>query len=199
MPWWRDSFVNSIWSTIQQQHSDIEQVDLFMLLICCYNTFIMGNILNSHTLDIALRLFVALTLGMIIGIERVWAHKTAGMRTYALVAMGSALFIIISETLAMKYLNVGGFDASRIASQIIVGVGFLGAGSIMLQGNRISGLTTASGFWVTAGIGMAVGFGLFDLAFITTILTLFVFTVLWFVEEKLKKSKYFNDQNNPQE
>jgi putative Mg2+ transporter-C (MgtC) family protein len=159
----------------------------------------MENFFDVATVSIILRLSVALILGMLIGVERVWAHKTAGMRTYALVSMGSALFIIISEMIAFKYVTLGGFDASRIASQVIVGIGFLGAGSIMLQGSRISGLTTASGFWVTAGIGMAVGFGLFDLAFITTILTLFIFVVLWFVEEKLKKSKYFNEKDNPED
>ncbi len=156
----------------------------------------MQNLLDPATLDIALRLFVALVLGMIIGTERVWAGKTAGMRTYALVSMGSALFIIISEAIAMKYLNVGSFDASRMASQIIVGIGFLGAGSIFLQGNRVNGLTTASGFWVAAGIGMAVGFGLFSIALITTVLTLFIFVVLWYVEQKLKTSKLFKQQNS---
>ena len=108
--------------------------------------------------------------------------------------MGSALFVIVSEIIAARYVEFGGFDASRIASQIIVGIGFLGAGSIMLQGSRISGLTTASGFWVTAGIGMTVGFGLFDIAFIATILALFIFVVLWFIEDKLRNTKFFQDK-----
>ena len=154
----------------------------------------MENLFDQATLNVTLRLFVALILGMVIGIERVWAHKTAGMRTYALVSMGSALFVIVSEIIAARYVEFGGFDASRIASQIIVGIGFLGAGSIMLQGSRISGLTTASGFWVTAGIGMTVGFGLFDIAFIATILALFIFVVLWFVEDKLRNTKFFQDK-----
>lgn len=157
----------------------------------------MENILNGATMDIVLRLFVALMLGMIIGTERVWAHKTAGMRTYALVSMGAALFIIISEMISAQYINIGGFDPTRIASQIIVGIGFLGAGSIMLQGSRLKGLTTASGLWITAGIGMAAGFGFFKLAVITTILILFIFIVLWFLEEQLKRTKYFKE--NPTE
>jgi len=151
----------------------------------------MYNIFDAATVDIIIRLFVALFLGMVIGTERVWAHKTAGMRTYALVAMGAALFIIISEMIALKYVNVGGFDPTRIASQIIVGIGFLGAGSIMLQGSRLKGLTTASGLWITSGIGMAAGFGFFKLAVISTILILFVFIVLWFIEQQFKKTKYF--------
>ena len=151
----------------------------------------MHNIFDAATMDIITRLFIALFLGMVIGTERVWAHKTAGMRTYALVSMGAALFIIISEMIAVKYMNIAAFDPTRIASQVIVGIGFLGAGSIMLQGSRLKGLTTASGLWITAGIGMAAGFGFFKLAVISTILILFVFIVLWFLEEQLKKTKYF--------
>jgi putative Mg2+ transporter-C (MgtC) family protein len=158
----------------------------------------MENIFEPGTLNILLRLFVALFLGMIIGTERVWAKKTAGMRTYALVAMGASLFVIISETIAIKYFG-GNLDPSRIASQIIVGIGFLGAGSIMLQGSHLKGLTTASGLWITAGIGMAVGFGLYSLAIIATILVLFIFIVLWFVEERIKKSKYFKAEENDQD
>lgn len=155
----------------------------------------MENIFDQVTIDIIARLFVALILGMIIGIERVWAHKTAGMRTYALVSMGAALFIIISEMVAIKYLGVGGFDPTRIASQIIVGVGFLGTGLIFSKESKLMGLTTATGLWVSAGIGMAVGFELYNIAIIATFLTLFIFIVLWFVEEQLKKSKYFKDNN----
>ena len=153
----------------------------------------MHNIFDAATISIIVRLFIALFLGMLIGTERVWAHKTAGMRTYALVSMGAALFIIISEMISVRYLNIGGFDPTRIASQIIVGIGFLGAGSIMLQGSRLRGLTTASGLWITAGIGMAAGFGFFSLAIIATILILFVFIVLWFLEEQLKKTRYFKE------
>lgn len=156
----------------------------------------MENIFfNGATIDIVLRLFVAVVLGMIIGTERVWAHKTAGMRTYALVAMGAALFVIISEALVFKYINVGGFDPTRIASQIVVGIGFLGAGSIMLQGSRLKGLTTASGLWVCAGIGMASGLGLFNIAIIATTLTLFIFIVLWFIEKRIKNSKFYKEDH----
>jgi len=156
----------------------------------------MENILNLTTYDILARLFVALSLGMIIGIERVWAHKTAGMRTYALVSMGAALFIIISEMISRQYLGIGGFDPTRIASQIIVGVGFIGTGLIFSKESKLMGLTTATGLWVSAGIGIASGFRLFDLAIIATILTLFIFIILWFVEEQIKKSKYFKENIN---
>ena len=114
--------------------------------------------------DVILKLVLAVTLGVLIGAERTFVHKEAGMKTHALVSMGSALFVIISEALALQYMNVADFDPTRIASQIIVGIGFLGAGSIMLQGSRVKGLTTAGGLWVTAGIGMSAGFGLYSLS-----------------------------------
>jgi len=155
----------------------------------------MENFLDITTFDIVIRLLVALLLGMIIGVERVWAHKTAGMRTYALVAMGAALFVIISEMISARYLGVGGFDPTRIASQIIVGVGFLGTGLIFSKETKLMGLTTATGLWVSAGIGIAAGFKLFNIAIIATILTLFIFIVLWFVQEQLKKTKYFKRNN----
>ncbi|KKS04679.1 MAG: MgtC family magnesium (Mg2+) transporter [Candidatus Nomurabacteria bacterium GW2011_GWC2_41_8] len=137
--------------------------------------------------EIIIRLLIAGGLGLLIGGERLFVHKEAGMKTHALVSMGSALFVIISEMIAIKYSSIGGFDPTRIASQIIVGIGFLGAGSIMLQGSRLKGLTTASGLWVTAGIGMAAGFGFFSLAVITMVLVLFVFVVVNKFEKPIRK------------
>ena len=137
--------------------------------------------------EIILRLAVAVGLGLLIGLERVLVHKEAGMKTHALVSMGSALFIIISELVALKYGNIAGFDPTRIASQVIVGIGFLGAGSIILQGNRLLGLTTASGLWVTAGIGMAAGFGFYSLAVIATVLVLFVLVMIYNFEKPIRK------------
>ncbi len=137
--------------------------------------------------DIILKLVIALVLGMFIGAERLFVHKEAGMKTHALVSMGAALFIIISEVIAQKYASIGGFDPTRMASQIIVGIGFLGAGAIILQGNRLMGLTTAGGLWVTAGIGMAAGFGLYNLAIVATVLVLFIFIVMNILEKPIKK------------
>ncbi len=141
----------------------------------------------SQNSDIFIRLGVALILGTIIGLERLFMHKEAGMKTHALVSMGASLFIIISEILAIKYGGVAGFDASRIASQVIVGIGFLGAGSIMLQGDRVKGLTTSSGLWVTAGIGMASGFGFFSLAGIATFFVLSIFTIMAILEKPIRR------------
>lgn len=151
----------------------------------------MENLFDATTLDILIRLLMALLLGMIIGVERVWAHKTAGMRTYALVSMGSALFVIVSNEMVNYYAGFSGLNPLMIISQIVVGVGFLGTGLIFAKESKLMGLTTATSLWVCAGIGMAAGFELFDIAIVATVLTLFIFIVLWFIEDKLKKSKYF--------
>jgi len=136
--------------------------------------------------DIIFKLVIALVLGMFIGAERLLVHKEAGMKTHALVSMGAALFIIISEILGKKYMG-NGFNPAQMASNIIVGIGFLGAGAIILQGSRLVGLTTAGGLWVTAGIGMAAGFGLFSLAIISTVLVLLIFITMNFFEKPIKR------------
>ena len=105
--------------------------------------------------EIILRLIAAIFCGMLIGTERLLVHKEAGIKTHSLVAMGAAVFVLISEMMIEKYSGLSGLNPTMIPGQIIVGIGFLGAGLIMHQGSHLSGLTTASGLWVTAGIGMA--------------------------------------------
>ncbi len=156
---------------------------------------IMENFLDAGTLDIALRLFIALLLGMIIGTERVWAHKTAGMRTYALVSMGSALFVVVSNEIVKTLTNFPGTNPLMIISQIVVGVGFIGTGLIFTKDSKLMGLTTATGLWVSAGIGMASGAGLFNVAILATIFTLCIFIVLFFIERGLKRTKFFMDDS----
>ncbi len=157
----------------------------------------MTNFFDAQTMDIIIRLGVALILGMIIGTERMWAGKIAGMRTYALVAMGSALFIIISIIVTSSFGDKVTFDPMRVAAQIISAAGFICAGLVFVRKDGVTGLTSSAGLWVAVGIGMACGFGFFKMAFITTIFTLFVFIVLWFIEDKIKNSKHFkNNQNN---
>lgn len=155
----------------------------------------MTNFFDGLTVDIILRLGVAIIFGMIIGTERILAHKTAGMRTYALVSMGSALFIIVSIMITSGFGSNTNFDPMRVAAQIISAAGFICAGLVFVRKDGVIGLTSSAGLWVSVGIGMACGFGLFKLAFIATILTLFIFVVLWFVEERLKKSKFIKDEN----
>lgn len=146
--------------------------------------------------EIILRLAAAVGFAMLIGGERLLVHKEAGMKTHALVSMGSALFIIISEMTVQKYANFPGLSPTVMAAQIIVGIGFLGAGSIMLQGSRLKGLTTAGGLWVTAGIGMAAGFGLFALAFIATIIVLMIFVLMNIIEKPIRKISDDMDKQN---
>ena len=142
--------------------------------------------------EVILRLVVAVVLGMFIGAERLFVHKEAGMKTHSLVAMGAALFIIISEFLSEKYVGVSGFNPGMIAANVVIGIGFLGAGLIILHGDRLIGLTTAGGLWVTAGIGMAAGFGLFNFAIISTVLVLLIFIVMNVFEKPIRK---ISDEN----
>ena len=123
-------------------------------------------------LEITLRLFVALLLGGVIGIEREYRSKEAGFRTHFLVALGSALFCVVSQY---------GFDlkdSSRVAAQVVSGIGFLGAGTIIFQKNVVRGLTTAAGLWVTAAIGLACGTGMYIAAAIATAMVLFGLEVM---------------------
>jgi putative Mg2+ transporter-C (MgtC) family protein len=165
---------------------------LFFIVIHCY-TICMENIVFA---DIYVNLFVAMALGMVLGIERFVAHKTAGMRTYTLVSLGAAMFVIISQLVTSTYAGFGSFDPMRLAAQIVAAAGFLGVGAIVHKDSQVSGLTTASGLWVAAGIGMAAGFGEYKLALLVTGLCLFTFIVLWFIEEQLRKLPIARDQQN---
>ena len=119
-------------------------------------------------LDITLRLVTAMVLGGSIGIEREFRSKDAGFRTHFLVALGSALFTVVSQ----YGFGIDLKDSSRVAAQVVSGIGFLGAGTIIFQKNMVRGLTTAAGLWVTAAIGLACGTGLYLIAAITTALVL---------------------------
>ncbi len=127
-------------------------------------------------------LLLALFLGVCLGLERSFARKTAGMRTYGLVAMGSCLFILIARFVSATSGLANPDPLMRMAAGIVTGIGFLCGGVIIFKEHHLSGLTTAAGLWVAAGIGMAVGYGLNTLAIFATIVTLFAFTVLWFIE-----------------
>lgn len=132
--------------------------------------------IDSTTLDFSLRIFVAALLGGLIGLEREYRAKEAGFRTHFLVALGSALFMIVSaygfEGVSMG--NESRWDVSRVAAQVVSGIGFIGAGTIIFSKsqNVVRGLTTAAGLWVTAAIGLTCGGGLYALAFIATFLVL---------------------------
>ncbi|MDP2641912.1 MAG: MgtC/SapB family protein [bacterium] len=129
-------------------------------------------------------LVVALVLGSTLGLERSLAGKTAGVRTFGLVSMGSCLFILISR-LVVPSIQTFDYDPLRLAAGIVMGIGFLCGGVIVFKDSTLTGLTTAAGLWVAAGIGMAVGYGFLPLAFFATIATLLVFTLFWFIERKV--------------
>lgn len=124
-----------------------------------------------------LRLVVAGFMGGVIGFEREFRAKEAGVRTHFIVALGSALFMIISQ-----YAFEGRqHDAARVAAQVVSGIGFIGAGVIIFQKNAVRGVTTAAGLWVAAAIGLACGGGMYAVAIATTILTVFVLEMMHFV------------------
>ena len=122
----------------------------------------------ENLIDIIICLTAAMLLGGIIGIEREYRSKEAGFRTHFLVSLGSALFCIVSQ----YGFNDGQHDYSRVAAQVVSGIGFIGAGTIIFQKNMIKGLTTAAGLWVTAAIGLACGTGMYLAATSATILVL---------------------------
>ena len=134
--------------------------------------------------DLIIRLTFAAFLGLLVGAERSRVGKRAGMRTYALVSLGAALFVIIAGVVSYQYAETFVFDPLRVASQIVVGIGFLGAGVIFVQRQVLTGLTTAAGLWVVAAVGVAAGYGLYTIATYVTFLTLVIFEILWYVEER---------------
>ncbi len=118
------------------------------------------------------KLFLSLVLGGFVGIERKRKGQMAGVRTFALICMGSTLAMIVSAYIPIIYnLKVG--DPARVAAQVISGVGFLGAGAILQNKGSIRGLTTAAGIWIVAALGLAIGVGLYWIAIITTAFILF--------------------------
>jgi len=135
------------------------------------------SIPTLHWSEALLRLALAALLGGLIGVERELREREAGLRTHLLVALGSALFTIVSAYGFHEFLTSGQSvvraDPTRIAAQIVTGIGFLGAGAIIRQGLSIRGLTTAATLWVVAAVGLAAGAGYYSGAVITTLLVLF--------------------------
>ena len=130
---------------------------------------------------------IAALLGALIGLERSLAGKTAGMRTYALVSMGSCLLIVISSLVAARFIGVTMFDPLRVAAGIVMGVGFIGSGLVTRSDSHPVGLTTSAGVWVAAAIGIAVGFGYHLLAIASTIMIILVFGGLSRIEEMMER------------
>jgi putative Mg2+ transporter-C (MgtC) family protein len=141
----------------------------------------------SQQVDLALRLLGAAILGAIIGFERERHDHPAGIRTHLLVAVGAAAFTVLSI-----YSFGEGSDPGRVAAQIVTGIGFLGAGSILKGGGTIHGLTTAASLWVVAAVGMAAGAGAWGVAIATTVIVVISLWPLQAIERR-----YVRRRNEP--
>jgi putative Mg2+ transporter-C (MgtC) family protein len=150
------------------------------------------------TYELMIRLILAAFLGSIIGLERQRREWAAGLRTHMLVCVGAALAMIVS---AYGFADVIGkpgivLDPSRIAAQVISGIGFLGAGTILFMKNEVvRGLTTAAGLWTVAAIGLAIGGGLYWPAVATTIIVLIILAVIKPIEDRVFKKNKYNGLN----
>lgn len=129
-----------------------------------------------------MRLAAAGLLGGLIGYEREIRAKDAGIRTHFLVALGSCLFMLISQ---YGFAGAAHFDASRVAAQVVSGIGFIGVGIIMARKNFVRGLTTAAGLWVVAAIGMGIGGGLYEVCTVATVLVILCLEFMHYYKVKI--------------
>lgn len=158
----------------------------------------LEHIFGEHFLLIMIRVLVALVLSGLIGFEREMKNHSAGFRTHILVGVGSCLMMLLSfygfEAILAKYEGVVNvrFDPSRIPSYVISGIGFLGAGTIIVYGGTIRGLTTAASIWTVAGIGLVVGAGMYAVAIFTTLVILLSLIFLNNFEKRFTKRRSTN-------
>jgi len=156
----------------------------------------LTDLLSNLDFDTIDPLLIAALLGGIIGFERERSGKVAGLRTHAMVSLGAALLTLISVRLFYTYPSVNGeigFDY-RIVSNIAVGIGFIGAGTILRRENRIEGTTTAASLWVAATIGIATGFRLYTEAITTTAIAYIILAGLWLVEKYLTREMRYRGE-----
>lgn len=135
----------------------------------------MDNLFQPFETRDVLLIMLSVLIGLLIGIEREYRNKSAGLRTFILVSFGSCLFTILS-------LKIGLANPDRLAANIITGIGFLGAGVIFKEDNKVSGITTATTIWATASLGMCVGAGYIFLAFIGVGLVLMILALLTYLQ-----------------
>ena len=145
--------------------------------------FDLPEILTSlNTVSVFARLALAVAFGGILGLERGRKHRPAGFRTYMIVCLSSAL-IMITDLYLVEFYGTG--DPARLGAQVISGIGFLGAGSIMISNMRIKGITTAAGLWGSAGLGLALGAGFYIGAFITGVFLLIIMTIMSRIDARM--------------
>ena len=150
--------------------------------------------MEIFNLDFLIRLFVAVILGFSLGLERELTNKYAGLRTHILVCLGACVFTLLSiygfptfadgDNVILEQAT-GVRDTARVAAQILTGIGFIGAGTVLRNGPMVFGLTTAATLWIAASIGMACGAGMFDVAVISTILSIAVLTIIRVFERQI--------------
>jgi putative Mg2+ transporter-C (MgtC) family protein len=155
----------------------------------------MGSLTdNALEIQFLLRLGLAGLCGAVLGYEREVHGRSAGLRTNLLVCVGSALMTIVSENFFLIYGGVSSatlrMDPARVAAQIVVGIGFIGAGVIIKETGGIRGLTTAATLWLVAGVGMACGIGMFFIAAATTLIALIALTLLKKIESNIPRDNY---------
>ena len=147
-------------------------------------------------MDILIRLLCAMVVGTVIGMEREYTHRPAGLRTHILVSLGACAVMITGQLIFAQYRPYGSTsDPARLAAQVISGVGFLGAGTIMREGVNVKGLTTAASLWAVACLGIAAGGGYFEVALLGMVLMLITLTLLEFIQNLLLKGSKRHNQD----
>lgn len=147
---------------------------------------LLQHIWPDNAIEILVRLVLAVILGGLIGLERAGTNHDAGLRTHVLVCLGSAIVMVVSENI---FLDGYTADATRIGAQVVSGIGFLGAGCILINGNRIRGLTTAAGLWATASVGLGIGMGYYFVSIVSTLLILMAMAFLSPLSTVLQKKE----------
>ena len=142
--------------------------------------------LELGVIPICLRLLCAMLVGLVIGTEREYTNRPAGMRTHVLVALGACVVSLTGQTLFQQYSLLGATpDPARLTAQVVTGVGFLGAGTIMREGMSVRGLTTAASLWTVACLGIAAGYGYYAVALIGTVFMFVTLTILEGIQHHL--------------
>jgi putative Mg2+ transporter-C (MgtC) family protein len=158
-------------------------------------TDMAGSVWEITHWELALRMILAAVLGGLIGIEREWSNHAAGFRTHILVCLGSATIMLLSIYGFSPFVNEANvqMDPARLAAQVISGIGFLGAGAILRNGNMIKGLTTAASVWVVAAIGLSAGAGFYMGALLCTFLVLISLYLLNLCEERFFRNRRYHE------
>lgn len=140
-------------------------------------------------IEVCARILLAMAIGGIIGWEREYSNRPAGLRTHMLVAIGAAVIMLLGEMSLETYADITTMDPTRLGAQVISGVGFLGAGTIMREGATVRGLTTAASLWAVACLGLAAGGGFYEAAVAGTIAIIITLTIFEYLEKRFRKVK----------